>query len=160
MSRVDRFADAKWVLERNQMWIIQAEAKVTAVVAIDTVALGTLAAIYSAAQSKPPFAVLLACTASGFLLVSLLSSAMAVLPRLAGIVESLIYFGKVASISEVDFLTRFKAATDDQLLDDLLCQAHRSAQIALSKHEWVRRSMLSFFFAVMPWATAIVWFMK
>ncbi|RYF41433.1 MAG: hypothetical protein EOO38_20715 [Cytophagaceae bacterium] len=85
---------------------------------------------------------------------------MAVLPRLRGPQNSLLFFGKVSELSSVAYVARFSLATDEELLDDWLAQVHRNAEIACLKHIWVRRSIAWSFISAPMWVGAIAMLVK
>ncbi len=153
-----RLQTAQWVLERNLAWIAAAEVKVGVIVAIDTAMLGALGAAFSAADgvARTVWAWLLTIGAVVALGSALFCAAMAVLPRVSGPANSLLFFGRVGPCAEVDYVENFKEATDAALLEDWTAQIHRNAQIACNKFSWVRKSMWWSFLSVMPWFSAIV----
>lgn len=158
----ERLQTAQWVLERNLAWITAAEVKVGVIVAIDTAMLGGLVAAFSAADgvARTAWAWFFNIGAAIALGSALFCAAMAVLPRVNGPDKSLLFFGRVASFTDVDYIESFKKATDTDLLEDWTAQIHRNAQIACDKFSWVRTSMWWSFLSVMPWFAAIVTLLK
>jgi hypothetical protein len=67
---------------------------------------------------------------------------MSVLPRTGGPKSLVHLFGKVANVARADFVDSFKRATPEALLNDLLDQIHRNAEIACEKLAWVKRAMI------------------
>lgn len=157
-SDKERLQTAQWVLERNLAWIAAAEVKVGVIVAIDTAMLGGLGAAFSAADggARTGWACLFTTGAAIALGCALLCAAMAVLPRVNGPAKSLLFFGRVGSCADVDYVESFKKATDAELLADWTAQIHRNAQIACDKFSWVRKSMWASFLSVTPWFAAII----
>ena len=154
----DRLPIAQWILERNLAWVAAAEVKVAVIVTIDMALLGSIGGTYSAAGAATRTACAdLFWTIFAAILVAagIFCAAMAVLPRLKGPAESLVFFGCIGSLTRSDYLTRFKNASELQLLEDWTAQIHRNAQIACRKFCWVRRSMWLSFFSVIPWVVAI-----
>jgi len=158
----DRLITAQWALERNLAWIAAAEVKVGVIVAIDTAMLGGLGVAFSAADNatRSAWAWLFTIAAVVALGSGLFCAAMAVLPRVTGPKNSLVFFGRVATIDSADYVDQFKMATDAALLEDWTAQIHRNAQIACDKFAWVRKSMLWSFLSVLPWFSAIVVLLK
>lgn len=158
----ERLKTAQWVLERNLAWIAAAEVKVGVIVAIDTGMLGGLGAAFSTADgaARTAWAWLFTIGAVTALGCALFCSAMAVLPRVNGPTESLLFFGRIGPSADVDYVDNFKKATDAELLEDWTAQIHRNAQIACDKFSWVRTSMWWSFLSVMPWFAAIVMLLK
>jgi len=157
-SDKERLQTAQWVLERNLTWIAAAEVKVGVIVAIDTAMLGGLGASFSATDevTRTAWAWLFTIGAVIALGSALFCVAMAMLPRVNGPEKSLLFFGRVGACADVDYVERFKKATDAEFLEDWAAQIHRNAQIACDKFSWVRMSMWWSFLSVMPWFAAIV----
>lgn len=151
----DRLVEARWVFERQLAWITAAEVKVGVVVTIQVAMLAGLGAAFAAASKKSAWA-LGSCTACVLLAaIAIFCAAMAVKPRTSGPANSLLFFGKVQSLSEPDYGHRFKSATDEELLDDWCAQIHRNAEIASTKHDWVGKAVLVSFMSAIPWLSAI-----
>ena len=154
----DRLQIAQWILERNLAWVAAAEVKVAVIVTIDMALLGSIGAAYSAATPAARVAhadLFWTISAAIFVATGIVCAAMAVLPRLKGPTESLVFFGYIRSLPESEYLERFKSASESRLLEDWVAQIHRNAQIAHEKFSWVRRSMWLSFLSVIPWAVAI-----
>ncbi len=154
----ERLQTAQWVLERNLAWIAAAEVKVGVIVAIDTAMLGGLGAAFSGSIGaiKTHWAWLFTIVATICLGVGLFCAAMAVLPRVTGPQKSLLFFGRIGPIAEVDYIEDFRKAEDADLLSDWTAQIHRNAQIACKKFSWVRKSMWWSFLSAPPWFMAII----
>lgn len=152
-----RLTTAQWVFERHLAWIAAAEVKVGVIVAIDTALLGGLAAAFNASGGTTTsiWPYFFTITAAGITILGLFCAALVVLPRTNGPKNSLLFFGKIAALDAISYSNHFKAATDEQLLEDWTKQIHRNAQIALDKYKWVRRSMTLSFISVAPWIAAI-----
>jgi hypothetical protein len=157
-----RIAIAQWIFERHLAWIAAAEVKVGVIVAIDTALLGGLAAAFGASEcaARTMYTYFFTLVAAGAAILGLFCSAMAVLPRTNGPKNSLLFFGPIAAQDAASYGTRFKQATDEQLLEDCTDQIHRNAQIACDKYAWVRRSMILSFFAAFSWVFAIALLVK
>ncbi|WP_430423320.1 Pycsar system effector family protein [Methylibium petroleiphilum] len=154
----ERLQTAQWVLERNLAWIAAAEAKVGAIVAIDTAMLGGLGAAFSAADVhfRTYWAVLFTLVAAILISGGLTTAAMAMLPRMKGPTKSLLFFGRIGEVAEPDYIDAFRTVTAQQLLEDWSAQIHRNAQIACDKFILVRQAMIWSFLAILPWFAAIV----
>lgn len=156
-SDKERLQTAKWVLERNLGWIAAAEVKVGVVVAIDTAMLGALSATFSAAATndRTAWAYLFVVLAASLLLVGLFCTAMAVLPRISGPAQSLLFFGRIGPREQLEYQSDFSRTTTQDMLSDLTAQIHRNAQIACEKFAWVRKAMMWSFLSVVPWFSAL-----
>lgn len=153
----NRLKMAQWILERNLAWINGAEVKVGVVVTINTAMLAGLATAYSGASAEARVAwvyVFIALAVAG-LCSSLFCAAMAVLPRLDGPAQSLLFFGRIAKMGQGDYIEALAKASEDTLVADLAAQIHRNAEIACTKFGWVRSAMVWSFLAILPWAAAI-----
>jgi hypothetical protein len=153
----DRHEYAQWILERNLHWISAAEVKAGAIVAIDTAMLGALAAAFSA---RPPaehsaWADLLSFISATGLLFALSCTAMSVLPRTDGPLNSFVFFGKIVKRTASDYLDAFRRADSSAFLEDCLDQVYRNAEIACTKFRWVRSAMMWSFAALIPWVAAL-----
>lgn len=154
----ERITTAQWVFERHLAWIAAAEVKVGVIVTIDTALLGCLAAAFSTSDSATRIAwtYVFTLVAAAGIVGGLFCAAMAVLPRIIGPKESLLFFGTIAAQNSSDFTDKFRTVTDEQLLNDWTNQIHRNAEIACDKYRWVKKSMHWSFFSVIPWCTAIL----
>lgn len=158
----NRLLTAQWVLERNLAWITAAEVKVGVIVAINTALLGSLGAAFSGSEAvnKTSWAYVFAISAGVAAIIGVCCAAMTVLPRTTGPEKSLVFFGRISSLDEAEYVQQFKNATDLELLDDWSAQVHRNAQIATTKYSWVRKSMYWSFLSLVPWLPAIIMLLK
>lgn len=154
MSRSDVLGDAKWALERQLAWIASADVKVGVVTSIEIAMLAGLGAAFAATTTKSAWAIGSATACAIFGVVSLVCAAMAVYPRVKGS-DSLIFFGKVAARSQIDYVNEFMNASDQTLAIDLAAQVHTNAKIASLKHEWVSKAMMVAFMSALPWLIAV-----
>lgn len=154
----ERLQTAQWVLERHLGWIAAAEVKVGVIVAIDTAMLGGLGVAFSSADSsiRTHWAWFFSIAAAICLIGGLFSAAMAIVPRVTGPEKSLLFFGRVKEYTDYDYIQKFKAVTDAELLQDWSAQIHRNAQIASDKFSWVSKSMRWSFLSILPLLSAIV----
>lgn len=68
---------------------------------------------------------------------------------------SLNYFGTIAEMKFDEFKRRTKQATDEEYLDDILCQIHINSQILKLKFRFLKISLILFGIAVIPWLISI-----
>ena len=153
----DRLKVAQWALERQLAWISTAEVKVGAVIAINTAMLGGLATAFNASHlpSRTAWAYLFTLAAAGVSLIALFCAAMALVPRIAGPKESLLFFARVAAGECHDYQERFAKASDAELLKDFTAQVYRNAEIASDKYKWVGKAIRWSSFNILPWVAAI-----
>ncbi len=155
-----RLLFAQWVLERNLSWIAAAEIKVGVVTTMGVAMLGGLAAAFGAAATKSAWLYSFSTLAAVAVVTALVCAAMALIPRVSGPNESLVFFGRVAAQDNWRYNDALRDATDADLLHDCAMQAHRNAQIACEKHIWVRRAIISALLGVPPWLVALALSMK
>lgn len=156
MTTKDRLATAQWVLERNLAWIAAADAKVAIVVMVNTAMLGGLAGAFGWADaSRTTWAYLLSVASAVLTGGGVVCAAMAMFPRTDGPNKSLVFAKPVAEMSLHEYQVAFKAATDEELLDDWSGQVHRNAEIAKKKFQWVMLAMRWSFLGLPAWVAAI-----
>jgi len=137
----ERMALAERQLDRMQSFFPRIDAKITAVAAwlsveIAVAGLNTKLSDLRAAYVWVPFVVFLITTGwSGSCVWRCL------FPDRKGGQGSLIYFGSIANRTEGSFQSDFKAASDGQLLDDVLGQVWRNAEIVCDKYIAVQSSI-------------------
>lgn len=153
---------AQWILERNLGWIAAAEVKAGFIVAIDSAMLGALATAFSGVEAyeRTAWANVITCIAGAFLVIGVICTAMAVLPRLSGPKSSNIFFGGICKKTALDFESEFIACHPEDLLKDCLAQIHRNGEIAIHKFSWVKSGMLWSFAAILPWVAALAMLVK
>src|SRR5690606_32003201 len=71
---------------------------------------------------------------------------------------SLNYFGTISEMKFDEFKRRTKQATDDEYLDDLLCQIHINAQVLKLKFRFLKISLILLGYYVMPWLICLYFF--
>jgi hypothetical protein len=162
MASDERAAYAQWILERNLDWISHAEVKAAFIVTLDVAMLAALSAVFMAVPvaERAGLPSIFTIVTSGLLVAALACVTMSALPRTGGPKTSFIFFGKVGNVARADFVDSFKRATPDKLLDDLLDQIHRNAEIACEKFAWVKRAMVWSLLALLPFVLAIGYLTK
>ena len=158
MDEIRRTEQAKWLFERTLGWIATADAKVGVAMTLDTAMLGGLATAYSTSNpaTRTQWCYLALTAAILALAAAALCAAMAAIPRMLGPVKSMVFFARIAERSERDYVDQFVKLTSAGFLEDLATQIHRNAQIATSKHWWVRKSLVWSFAGGVPWFVAVV----
>jgi hypothetical protein len=160
MDDEKKLISAQWILERNLAWIAAAEIKVGVIVSVHIAMLGGLAAAFSNSTHKSQWAFVCTFAAGPLEVAALFCAAMAVMPRLGGPAQSLLFFSKIASQNGPDYARELKSASAADLLADWSAQIHRNAEIACDKHRWVKRSVAWSFLSVIPWIGAIALLVK
>lgn len=143
------------ILTKQLEWIKAADSKLGPVFAINTAMLGVIAALVPSPSSWTiPGAVTTALAVIPITL-SVIFLAAAAFPRLNGPRGSHVFFGGIASSSQQDFTTRINRGYSQDLADDLIFQAYRNAEIAKTKYDSIKHSMISMFIAMPLWAIAV-----
>lgn len=158
----DRLATAQWIFERQLAWIVAADTKIAAVVALDTGLLAGIAAAYSASTeaARTDWTFAWAIVAGTFALLSLGCAAVALHPRTSGPISSLLYFGRISELTLPDYRQKLQSTSDGELLDDWATQIHRNSEIATFKYKWVARCINWAFLAATPWLIAVIKFVR
>lgn len=152
-----RFEYARWVLERNLHWVSLVEAKTAVVASVDTAMLGALAVAFGALEpsERTAWGILWLVFASVLLCLSIARGALAVWPQTNGPPTSFVFFGKIKAVAADVYRREFLAADDDALLNDLLAQIHRNAEIASNKYTHVTTSMKLAIVSLPIWVIAL-----
>lgn len=158
----ERAAYAQWILERNLDWISHAEVKAAFIVTLDVAMLAALSAVFMAVPvaERAGAPSIFAIVAAGLLVAALACVTMSVKPRTGGPPTSFIFFGKIANVARADYVDSFQRATPDKLLQDLLDQIHRNAEIACEKYLWVKYAMGWSLLSLIPFVIAIGYLTK
>jgi hypothetical protein len=158
----ERLTYAQWVLERNLEWVGAAEVKTGVVITLDVAMLGALAAAFTdkTLAAHTDWANTLSIVAGACLFISLYCAKMSTFPRTDGPETSFVFFGKIVNLKRPDYIDGFQRASRTALLDDLLAQIHRNAEIACDKFKWVKSAMGWSFASIVPWVSAITCLMK
>lgn len=152
----DRFKFAQWLLERQIGWIATADVKTGVIIAIQTAMAGGLAAALGFVPQKTEWAVIFTVAAFVCSIGAFVCAGQALFPRTDGPEKSMIFFGRICGEPRPDFISKFRTATERELLEDCTAQVHRNAEIAAEKHHWVKNAMIWSFLSAPPWVLAIV----
>src|SRR5690349_5288788 len=122
--------EMKWALERQLGWIQSADTKLTILVPVPTAMLGIswLSAEKVSAMAWSSLLPMLA--AFGLLGLSLVFSALSVVPRTNGPGSSNIFFGKIAHVTAPQYRSVVGSRSEADYLCDLIGQVHINAEIA------------------------------
>ena len=138
---MDRLELAERQLDRMQSFYPRIDTKVTAVAAwlsieVAVAALNTKLGDLKVAYVWVPFAIYIITTA-----FSARYLWQCVFPDQRGGNGSLIYFGAIAERTEGNFRNEFKAVSEAKLLDDVIGQVWRNAEIVCAKYTAVQNSI-------------------
>lgn len=142
-------------LARLLSWIQTIESKISIIFPLSTAMLGSLAVLVPKYACWTAFPTIVSVISILFLIFSIVFSALASFPRTSGPEESLIYFGRIASMDLDQYETAVKQLGQDGYIDDLIKQCHRNAQIAKRKFSWVKRALACLFISSAPWVIAV-----
>jgi hypothetical protein len=151
----DRADLAKHILALNLGWIVSADSKVGPIFAIDTAMLGTIAALAPANGEWASSQIVATTLAGGLLLASLICLAASVFPRLSGPKGSAFFFGGIAEMDRDKYVKHLLDSPVNDLMEDLVRQCHRNAEIAQKKYSWIKWSMILLFLSVLPWLVTV-----
>lgn len=152
---MDLIEHAKWTLERQLNWIAAAEVKIGFVISLDLAMLAALGAVYANVESPSPGLGILLLATTALLICSVLSAICTFKPTLSGPERSLIFFGKIASMTQQEFKDVFIKQTEIDRLEDHVFQIHRNAEIALIKHKGVTNSIRWGVLALPLWTSSV-----
>lgn len=142
-------------LQRKLEWIGRHDGRTVFVAGIIIAMLGVLASI-SAKISYWSFYTSLAFGGTAFLLFTCLFYIYrSQYPKTFSVNTSLQYFGTIADMKYDEFKKRSKQVTDEEFLDDLLCQIHMNSQILKLKFTSLKISLIILAIAVLPWLICI-----
>ena len=157
-----RIEFAKWLFERTLAWIATADVKVGVAIGLDTAMLGGLAAAFGTSEpsARTAWCYLAVLSSAGAMVIAGFCAGMAAVPRMLGPVKSMIFFARIEEETLADYVDRFAKLEEKTVLADLATQIHRNAEIATSKHWWVRKSLIWSFAGAVPWVAAIAMLVK
>lgn len=155
MTDAERLAECKWILERQLQWIAAAEVKVGVVATIELAMVASLGAIYMDAHQRSSWIVGSSAAFGICAVVTLFCAGMVLMPRVKGPSSSLVFFARIAALSEEEYTTRLAVTQHCDLLQDLSAQTHRNAEIARDKHWWVGRATMIAFLSALPWFVVV-----
>lgn len=142
-------------LQRELDWVGRCDARIAFVAGISIAMLGVLANSSANIIDWDLF-LYIVFGVTGFLLIgSLVSLYFAQYPKTDSFNSSLIYFGTIAERRLDQFQKEFKSLSDENYLDDLLCQTHTNAQILEKKFRLLKISLSMIIISVAPWLMAI-----
>lgn len=151
----EKIKRAEKSLERLLNWISAADSRVRLVLPLATAMLGALAVLAPAIDEWKVCAAIFASVSGILLFLSVIFTACASFPRASGPLGSTIYFGGIVTRELDQYKRKVHEQSDDEYLDDLLCQCHRNAQIAERKFNWIQKAMMALLVATLPWLLAI-----
>ena len=158
MSEEDQLKAAWSQLTLVQGFFSRIDTKLSVVLGLD---LGMLAMLSSRMPAYREFTMvqvlcLSLCVAP--LTASLLRLYRGAVPSTHGGQESLIYFGRIAHLSEMDFIEAIRKRTEGDLVADLYAQVWRNSQILTEKFSALQSAYRWLLIAILPWVVSLATF--
>ena len=138
-------------LKRLHSLINSADNKIGLVLGIDTAMLGFLVASASKKYVFGSIVLLFISISCILILVSLFMVSLASFPRTSGSKNSIIFFKSVSTYDLDQYQDRIVNLTNEIYFEDLIHQCYYNAKITSQKFKWVRYSMFSLYFSIIPW---------
>lgn len=132
-----------------------ADTKVATIVGMNTTMLAVLAAIVTSTTISSVWLVGLALLSALGLLTALFCLSLSSFPRTSRPAGSIIFFGAISSLSVAAYTERVKTLTDDQYIEDLVDQCHRTATIATRKYRWIQHGQMAWYGSIIPWLLTV-----
>ncbi len=136
-------------------WIKSADARIRLILPLVTAMLGTIAALVPKFELWSVFSGICVSFSVFFLLLSILSVAIASFPRTNGPKGSMIFFSGINNRELRQFKNDVNFFDEEKYQDDLMEQCYINAQIAQIKFVWVKKSMICLFLSSLPWFLSI-----
>lgn len=138
-------------LDRVQAFFPRIDAKVSALFAISAGQIAIAVLNLTVDDLKlwwivAPLAIFLACAVYVFVHLYLCTY-----PHLKGGNSSLVYFGEIAKLREVEYIERYSALTKDELKADLSGQIWRNSEIAACKYRYLKNATIAAMLSLIPW---------
>lgn len=136
-------------------WIQAADAKVTALFAINTAMLGVIAALAKNHNNWNILESVFVSISTLLLLGSVGALACVLFPRLDGPRSSNIFFGGIANQDKDQYTEKILKAKSDSFDQDFASQIHRNSEIALAKYKYIKYGFVFTFVCLPLWLAAI-----
>lgn len=151
MNIDSKISQAEENLRRKLDWVGRHDSKIVFVTGIVIAMLGLLASACSKIETWTIVFYLIFGTTALLLFISLSFIYKSQYPKTFSTNSSLNYFGTIADLKFDEFKRRTKQATDEDYLDDLLCQIHINSQVLKLKFRFLKVSLILLGIAVLPW---------
>lgn len=142
-------------LQRKLDWVERHDSRIVFTTGIIIGMLGVLASAGAKIESCSTIIIWSFGLSTAFLFISLFFIYKSQYPKIQSQNTSLIYFGTISEMRCDEFKRKFLTYTDDDYLDDLLCQIHINAQILKSKFSNLKISLILLGIAIIPWLASI-----
>lgn len=142
-------------LLRQLHWVQSADTRISLILPMSTVMLGSLSFVSPAVGEWTWIATVCSSFSVFFLILSIIFSAVAAFPRASGPKGSLIYFRDINNRKLSQYENSVNEMDENSYTEDLIRQCHVNAEIAYIKFLWVKRGMACLYVSALPWAMAI-----
>jgi phosphoglycerol transferase MdoB-like AlkP superfamily enzyme len=151
MNIDSKISQAETNLQRKLEWVGRHDSKIVFVTGIIIAMLGLLTSASSKIDKWSFWIYVVFGVTALFLFVSLFFVYRSQYPKTFSSNSSLNYFGTIAELKFDEFKRRTKQATDDEYLDDLLCQIHINSKVLKLKFQFLKISLVLLGSSVIPW---------
>jgi phosphoglycerol transferase MdoB-like AlkP superfamily enzyme len=151
MNIDSKISQAETNLQRKLEWVGRHDSKIVFVTGIIIAMLGLLASASSKIDNWNFWLYVVFGVTALLLFVCLFFVYKSQYPKTFSSNTSLNYFGTIAELKFDEFKRRTKQATDDEYLDDLLCQIHINSQVLKLKFRFLKISLILLGASVIPW---------
>lgn len=138
-------------LDRIQSFFPRIDAKVSALFAIAAGQIAIAAVNLSIDDWRRWW---VAVPAAAFILIvgwALLNLYRCAFPHLEGGNQSLVYFNEIAKLRESEYIDRYTAVSQADLLNDITGQIWRNAEIVKCKYGYLKRATIAAMLSLIPW---------
>ena len=153
---IDKYSKSTLSLQLD--WIKSADAKVPPLFAINAAMLGVIATLLPDINNWDIQAAIFTLLSIVPLVASVICLALTAFPRLSGPVGSVVFFAGITARTEDDFISEVTNMPDETLVNDMLQQVYRNAEIAKSKYTFIKKSMVLSFSSLPLWFIS-VWYL-
>lgn len=151
MNFEHKIAQAEENLQRKLEWVGRHDTKIVLVTGIIITMLGLLVSASSKIENWNYFLYIVFAVTALLLFICLFFIYKSQYPKTTSSNTSLNYFGTIADMKFEEFKRRTKQATDEEYLDDLLCQIHINSQVLKLKFRFLKLSLLFIGIVAIPW---------
>lgn len=151
MNIESKISQAEENLQRKLDWVGRHDSKIVFVTGILIAMLGLLASATSKIEEWNCFLYSVFGLTGLLLFASLFFIYKSQYPKTFSSNTSLNFFGTIADMKFDEFKRKTKQATDEDYLDDLLCQIHINSQVLKLKFRFLKISLILLGISVIPW---------
>ncbi len=151
MNIESKISQAETNLQRKLEWVGRHDSKIVFIAGVLIAMLGLLASACSKIEGWNGWLYVVFGVSGLLLFISLIFVYKSQYPKTFSSNTSLNYFGTIADLKFDEFKRRTKQATDDEYLDDLLCQVHINSQVLKLKFRFLKTSLILMGVSVIPW---------